>query len=743
MRTPRIQLLRERALKRSFPFELAWEPHLLRMESLRESVGEPWHIVRKGRMARHVLAHLTPVIDDGELIVGKVWLREAAAEQAARLKAVEAFAAVQPPVCGQTGHAQLDLADLLARGARGIQEDIRRRAAPLDPANPDDQRRLKFYEAAVMALDGLCDWAASYAAEAERQAAECADARRRVELERIAEVCRRVPAHPARTFHEALQAVHFVNAGTMIAEPVGYLVPGRVDRYLLPYYRDDIAAGRLTPDEAQELLDCSWIIISEYVAKGGAVSVMVGGPAFAGAAGEAALQGEAETNSAAAGRSVFANAAAGEPDAAGRDVTNDITWMALQAVEDVGLSYPSVGIAWHPGTPPELLDRAMELIARGTSNPALFNDPVISAGMRRYGVSPQDCHDFINSTCVEITPVGASNVYVASPYFNLCGELLGLIEDVVAHRTAAASFDDFLARYEERMSRAIAAAVAEQNTCRETRQRHGGKPLQSCFTRDCIERGLDIDQGGARYNWVECSFVGLANLVDSLTTVRHLVYESREISLADLKRALDCDFGSAPELVTRCRESLPRYGSDDPEADALARRVTAFLAAECAKHRVWPDAAFIPGFFCWVMHEQLGRVTAATPDGRRAGFPFADGAGPSQGSERAGPTAAIRSTTKWDHTPMLGGLVLNLKFTPDVLSDAAGRAKLRALLTTAMELGAFEVQVNCVDRATLLAAQKTPELYRDLLVRVAGYSDYFVNLSPQMQAEILARTEFG
>jgi len=739
MRTPRIQRLRERALRRAFPFELNWEPHLLRMESLRDSCAEPWHIVRRGRMTRYVLSHLTPVIDEDELIVGKTWLREAHAEHAARLKAVEPFAAAQPVVGGQSGHAQLDLDLLLARGARGVQEDIGRRAAGLDPARAEEQRRLKFYEAAMEALEGPCAWAAAYAKEAERHAAICADPQRRVELERIAQVCRRVPAYPARTFHEALQSVHFLNAGTMIAEAVGYLVPGRVDRYLLPFYRDDIAAGRLTHEQAQELLDCSWIIISEYVAKGGAVSVMIGGPAFA----DAAVRSTRAT--------------AGTPDLEGRDVTNEITWMALQAVEDVGLSYPSVGIAWHPGTPEELLDRAIELIARGTSNPAWFNDPVISAGMRRYGVPAPDCHEFINSTCVEITPVGASNVWVASPYFNLCGELLGLIEEVAGDETSAPSFGDFLASYKARMSRAIAGAVADQNMCRETRARHGGKPLQSCFTRDCLERGVDIDEGGARYNWVECSFVGLANLVDSLTTIRRLVCESGELSLADLKRALDTDFECAPQLLGRCRESFPRYGNDDPEADALAQEMAEFFAAECAKHEVWPGsasgeergdaerrrgAAFIPGFFCWVMHEQLGRVTGATPDGRRSGFPFADGAGPSQGSERAGPTAAIRSTTKWGHTPMLGGLVLNLKFTPDVLADAEGRARLRALLETAMELGAFEVQVNCVDRQTLLAAQRTPELYRDLLVRVAGYSDYFVNLTPQMQAEIIGRTEF-
>jgi pyruvate-formate lyase len=707
MRTPRIERLRDRARKREFPFELCWEPHLLRMEALRESVGEPWHIVRKGRMVRRVLANLEPVIDDDELIVGKVRLREANAEQAARLEAIESFAAAQPLVTGQTGHAQLDLHSLLSRGARGSQEDIRRRAAGLDPSKPLDQRKLRFYEAAIEALEGLCEWAAAYAAEAERQAGACPDPRRKAELLRIADVCRRVPAYPARTFHEALQAVHFVNAGAMIAEPVGYLVPGRVDRYLAPYYRHDVAEGRLTPDDAQELLDCSWVIISEYVAKGGAVSVMVGGP-----------------------------------DAEGHDVTNEITWMALQAVEDVGLSYPSVGIAWHAGTPVKLLDRAMELIARGTSNPALFNDPVISAGMRRYGVPDEDSHEFINSTCVEITPVGASNVYVASPYFNLCGELLGLIDDVAGGAVSATTFGELLGRYKERMGRAIAGAVADQNMCRETRQRHGGKPLQSCFTADCVERGTDIDEGGARYNWVECSFVGLANLVDSLTNIRRLVYESGETSLADLKRALDVDFACAPELLTRCLDSFPRYGSDDPEADALAREMTTFLATECAKHEVWPDAPFVPGFFCWVMHEHLGRETGATPDGRRAGFPFADGAGPSQGSERAGPTAAVRSTTTWEHTPMLGGLVLNLKFTPDALADDDGRAKLRGLLQAAMELGAFEVQVNCVDRETLLAAQKRPEMYRDLLVRVAGYCDYFVGLSREMQAEIIARTEF-
>lgn len=707
MRTPRIERLRDRARRRAFPPELTWEPHLLRMEALRDSVGEPWHILRKGRMIRRVLSNLPPIIDDDELIVGKLWLREAGAEESARLEAIAPFAAAQPVVAGQTGHAQLDLDLLLRRGARGVQEDIRLRAAGLDPSNPNDQRRLKFYEAALEALDGLCAWAETYAAEAERQAAARDDQARKGELIRIAEVCRRVPAYPARTFHQALQSVHFVNAATMIAEPVGYLVPGRIDRYLSPYHRDDIAAGRLTDDEAQELLDCSWIIISEYVSKGGAVSVMIGGP-----------------------------------DAGARDVTNEITWMALRAVEEVGLSYPSVGIAWHPGTPVELLDRAMELVARGASNPALFNDPVIAAGMRRYGAPAADAHEFINSTCVEITPVGASNVYVASPYFNLCGELLGLIADVAAQKAAAATFDDFLAAYQERMRRVIAAAVQEQNTCRETRARHGGKPLQSCFTRDCLERGVDIDEGGARYNWVECSFVGLGNLVDSLTNIRHLVYESEAVSLAELKRALDADFADAPEMRERCRECFPRYGCDDPRADALAGEITSFLAAECARHQVWPGALFIPGFFCWVMHEQLGRVTGATPDGRRAGFPFADGAGPSQGSERAGPTAAVRSTTTWDHTPMLGGLVLNLKFTPDVLSNGDGRAKLRALLQAGMELGAFEVQVNCVDRETLLAAQATPEMYRDLLVRVAGYSDYFVNLSPRMQAEIIARTEF-
>jgi len=773
MRTPRIERLRQRALTRTFPFELAWESHLLRMESLRESVREPWHIVRKGRMVRDVLSRLTPVIDDDELIVGKGRLREADADEAARLKAVESFADAQPVVTGQTGHAQLDLESLLTRGARGVQDDIRRRAADLNPANPRDQRKLKFYEAALDALEGLCAWAEAYAIEAEKQASACTDQARMAELLRIAEVCRRVPAYPARTFHEALQSVHFVNAGAMIAEPVGYLVPGRIDRYLLPYYRDDIAAGRLSHDEAQELLNCSWIIISEYVGKGGAVSVMVGGPTFA---------------EASADKPSFAQAATGKPDANGRDVTNEITWMALQAVEDVGLSYPSVGIAWHPGTPDDLLDRAIELMAKGTSNPALFNDPVISAGMRRYGVLAADCHEFINSTCVEITPVGASNVYVASPYFNLCGELLALIDQVAAGKASAPSFDGFIALYQQRIQRAIAGAVADQNMCRETRARHGGKPLQSCFTRDCIERGVDIDEGGARYNWVECSFVGLANLVDGLTNIRRLIYDSEETSFAELKQALDADFACAPDLLGRCRSAFPRYGSDDAEADALARGITQFLAAECAKHEIWPgpdpayhvaqlvlslpkepppavngrsrstrpcnlDAPgevlerssgthFIPGFFCWVMHEVLGRETGATPDGRRAGFPFADGAGPSQGSERAGPTAAIRSATTWDHTPMLGGLVVNLKFAPEVLSDAAGRAKLRALLETAMELGAFEVQVNSVSRDTLLAAQKTPELYRDLLVRIAGYSDYFVNLSPQMQAEILARTEY-
>ncbi len=409
---------------------------------------------------------------------------------------------------------------------------------------------------------------------------------------------------------------------------------------------------------------------------------------------------------------------------------------ALEALRRTRLVYPSVGICWNASTPAPLRRLAVELIADGISNVAVFNDDLIQQSMIQYGVPAAEADEYINSTCVEITPSGTSNVYVASPYFPLCTLLREYLKI-----SQAGTYDEFRAGYLEYLGGKIGEGAALQNEYRKSRQAGTRRPIQSLFTRDCIARGLDIEEGGARYNWVECSFVGLANLVDSLLVIRREVYEDRNLSLKELDDILEQDFAGNEPLRQRFLNAYPKYGNADAEVDREIPPVTGFITARCAEQKMYPgDTFFIPGTFCWEMHQRLGKECGATPDGRRAGFPFADGAGPAQGREKDGPTAAIRSVCSWDHRPMLGGSAFNQRYSAATVSTPEARKKLEQLIDVFIRCGGFETQINILDADKLKAAQLHPEEYRDLVVRIGGYTDYFTGLSPEMQAEVIMRT---
>jgi formate C-acetyltransferase len=307
-------------------------------------------------------------------------------------------------------------------------------------------------------------------------------------------------------------------------------------------------------------------------------------------------------------------------------------------------------------------------------------------------------------------------------------------------RTIYATFETLLAQYRARLSAAIRQGVIDQNTLQATRRYNGGYPLLSCFVNDCLARGRDIDHGGARYNWIEPSFVGLSNLVDSLAAIRQFVYEEGTLGLDELARAMAGGFYGWEDLRLKLLHRAPKYGNDDERVDALATEITGWIRDEVRAYTTYLGGQFLSGFFCWVQHERLGRLTAASADGRPSGFPLGDGSGPAQGRERLGPTAAVLSATKWDHTPHLGGIAVNLKFSRP-RDASAFQERLLDVVETYLRRGGFEVQVNVVDRETLLAAREHPEQYRDLVVRIGGYSDYFVGLSPEMQEEIILRTE--
>lgn len=694
----RIAVLRERCLDQKRL--LSWERAPWSARAMRASEGLPWQ-VRMAHRTREILSSVRFDVDDAELLVGR-FLPCASDFAEGEIAAAKEYLSRFTWPGGQSGHCELDYTRLYSVGIEGIRREIEERMGSADAKGRET------FESFLIALQGFSLMAENAARAAER-CIPTAPAWRTAELEIMAASARRVAYLPPESFRDAVQLLLFSIVGVMFGDHVGYIVPGRIDRTLLPFYERDLASGSLDPETALLLVESLYLKINEIIPDGGAVSVMVGGR-----------------------------------NAEGDDVTNPLSTIALEAVRRTGLAYPTVGVCWHEGTPTGLVDLAIELIGKGYTTPAFFGDDTIQRGLVALGVPREEACEYINSTCVEITPCRSSNVWVASPYFSTCRTL---VEEIGAQAEASepcAAFDDFLRSYKCRLAAVIRDGARVQDELRHGRQRYGGKPLQSVFTRDCIERGLDIDDGGARYNWVECSFVGLANLTDSLHVIREEIYHERRLGFRELAALLASDFREAEGVRRRFLNEHAKYGQGDEEVDALFGHLVDFVRSECARHPIHPGGSpFVPGAFCWVMHEKLGRECSATPDGRRAGFPFADGCGPAQGREKNGPTAAILSTTSWDHSPMIGGLAYNMKFSTSVFRSPGSLGRLTDMVLTYLRRGGFETQINVVDNETLRKAVANPEAYRDLVVRIGGYSDYFVRLSREMQAELLMRTEYS
>jgi formate C-acetyltransferase len=693
---PQLAALRDAALRRTAYAGVPTLP-LLDAAAWRQRTAEEDWLIWRARRTAHRLRNMPIDLSPGELIVGRPLLRAPTPEESSQIAEVRGVLESIPPFPGgDSAHFHPDYDKLFRLGLGGILEEINllREAAGAEA----DKRA--FYDACGLAVQGMRDYVLRVA-EACDQAAGTASA-----SGELAALCRRIAAHPPATFHEAIQLMFLTLVALWFGEDHAMTTPGRMDQTLRPFYQADLAAGRITRQRAFELICSLYIQLNMIAPPGIAVSVMVGGR-----------------------------------DPAGQDVTSDLTYLCLEARAATRLVYPTVGLAWHEGTPPELTDFACCLLATGLGDPAFFNDELIASGLRDHGVSQADSCNYMNSTCVEIKLVGASNIWVTAPYFNCPQALLDTIEEIARGRSPQPpDFPRFCRLVKDRLARKVTQAAQELDRVWQQRSQRGCFPLASCFTRDCLQRAKDFDRGGARYNWVENSFVGLANLVDGLLAVKALIFDSQELSLPDFWQILEADYQGHEPLRLRILNHLPSYGADDDRADSLAVEFADFLQETTESNQVGGHR-YVPGFFCWIMHGELGSRTGATPDGRRSGLALADGAGAAQGRETAGPTASLLSTTKWSHRRALGGLVQNLKLTGPTLSTARGLSALRGLIETYLRRGGFEIQVNVVNAQTLRQAQAHPEEYPDLLVRVAGYSDYFTHLSPTLQEEIIARSE--
>lgn len=647
----------------------------------------------------YAMSMLPTPIANGELIVGN---RTEALSAEKRKEWEEIYLPYATQVCekilGQDSHMAIDYDLVLNEGLLGI---CKRIDGYLENC---DESKKAFYNCCKSVLHSVIKYSENYAAKAEKLASEATDAERKSELLEIARICRKVPAHPAENFHEAVQSAHFITHA-LCFDPYRFggdrqFQLGRPDRYLYPFYKKDIEEGKITKEFAQLLLDLLGIQINMRVKAGLASGYMVGGK-----------------------------------DADGNVVANDLTEMCMKVIDDIRLVYPGVGLCWCDEMPDKYLKCACEILSHGRSHPAIFGDDTVTKGLMYYGIPEKDARMYIHSTCVEITPIASSNVWVASPYTNMAQKLLDVMDKDYD------SFDSLLDTYFNRLSEHIKFNFEEQNNHRTERGNVSMNPLLSCIVNDCLERGIDIERGGGRYNWIMPSFVGVPNVVDSLYAINKLVFEDKEFTVTQYKKILDDNFNGNEELRLRILNKLPKYGNDNDEIDCYFEKITGFIIEECKKYTpVFSNGRLIPSVFCWIQHERFGRNTGATPDGRVAFFPLADGSGPCQGRESCGPTASILSSTKWSHAEMLGGVAVNMKFSKSSFTSDSCNNML-ALIKTYLQRGGFELQINVTDKATLEKARDNPEEYKDLVVRIGGYSDYFTNISPQMQAEVILRTE--
>lgn len=703
----RIDLLRQRPLKTEILYEEFHYKFYLRF-SQNEELGT--FEERYADAYRYAYSNLTLSIDDGELIVGKPE-NVLSAEERKQWETFKTGIAEEVGYhnCGQDTHMTFDYEKVLSQGLNGMIALIDEKMSGLTADDAETNKKKRFYWLCREILGTVVDYSNRYAAYAMELAKKTENTERKAELIEIARICAKVPANPAESFYEAVQSAHFITHAVSV-DPLRWhshqqYQMGHPDRYLYPYYQKDLESGKLTKEDAQLLLDCLAVQINNRLPNGLSSGYMVGGR-----------------------------------DRNGNLVANDLTEMGMSVIEDVRLVFPAVGFCYTPDMPESYLEKACSVLAKGHSHPAIFNDDLIVNGLIQYGIPEEEARDYIHSSCVEITPERSSNVWVASPYHNLLRPLLDSMKEDGVTRNFT-TMDELVAAVFEKLDAGVLKGFEEMNACRQSRAEDRINPLLSCLVNDCLERGMDIEQGGGRYNWIMPSFVGMANLADSLNVVDQLVFKEKKYTIPQICGMLDCNFEGYETQRLEMLNRVAKYGNDNEEADCWCNLITEHIVEECKKYTpVFTNGKLVPSVFCWVMHEKFGSETEASPDGRKAGFPLGDGSGPAQGREMNGPTASILSSTKWNHQDFIGGVAVNMKFSKKVFNDDSYQ-KMKALIKTFMMRGGFEIQINVLDRDTLLAAQENPEAYQDLVVRIGGYSDYFVKISPNMQAEVLLRTE--
>lgn len=802
-------------------------------ESYKATENEPI-ITRRAKAFAHILRHIPIIIRDDELIVGsstlaprgcqtypefsyqwledeldtvetrsadpfyiaeetkeelrevhKYWKGKTTSELALSYMAPEAVRAIEHNIFtpgnyfyNGVGHVTVKYEEVLAVGYEGIIKKAEQELSECNVGDGDYAERSHFLQAVILSCQAVIEYARRYSTLAQEMAEQCTDAARKEELLRIAENCSRVPAKGAQNFYEACQSFWFVQQLIQLESSGHSISPGRFDQYMYPYYKKDMENGNISREFAQELMDCIWVKLNDLNKCRDAVSA----EGFA-------------------GYSLFQNLIAGGQNKEGEDVTNDLSFMCIQASMHVRLPQPSLSVRVWNGSPHEFLIKAAELTRTGIGLPAYYNDEVIIPSLQNRGLSLEDAREYNIIGCVEPQKAGKTEGWHDAAFFNMCrplelvfangedkGEMVGVPTGEVIEMS---SFEEFYNAYKKQMEYCISLLVNADNAIDVAHAKRCPLPFLSCMVDDCLKRGKSVQEGGAVYNFTGPQGFGIANMADSLFAVRKLVYEEKKVTMEEMKEALAWNFGKGLdqqsvsdtaeavfrkmkdagqkidentvssilkavmnaqpgeekmkryEEIHNMIEEVPKFGNDIPEVDYFARDVAYTYTKPLQNYKNPRGGQFQAGLYPVSANVPLGGQTGATPDGRYAHTPVADGVSPSAGKDVNGPTAAATSVSRLDHFIVSNGTLFNQKFHPSALSGREGLEKFVALIRSYFDQKGMHMQFNVVDRDTLLDAQKYPEKYKHLVVRVAGYSALFTTLSRSLQDDIIRRTEQG
>ena len=802
-------------------------------ESYKATEGQPV-ITRRAEAFAHILRNIPIIIRDNELIVGsstiaprgcqtfpefsyqwledeldtvatrtadpfyiaeetkaelrevhKYWKGKTSSELATSYMAPEAIKAIEHNIFtpgnyfyNGVGHVTVKYEEVLAIGYKGIIDKARAELEKCQVGDGNYAKKSHFLNAVIVSCQAVIEYAERYAELASQMAAECTDPVRKQELLQISENCSRVPANGATSFYEACQSFWFVQQLLQVESSGHSISPGRFDQYMYPYYKADIDKGIITREAAQELLDCIWVKLNDLNKVRDAASA----EGFA-------------------GYSLFQNLIAGGQNKDGEDVTNDLSFMCIQASMHVHLPMPSLSIRVWNGSPHELLIKAAELTRTGIGLPAYYNDEVIIPALQNRGLTLEDAREYNIIGCVEPQKAGKTDGWHDAAFFNMCrplelvfsngmdkGELVGIQTGDVTKMT---TFEEFFDAYKKQMEYCISLMVNADNAIDVAHSERVPLPYESCMVDDCLSRGLSVQEGGAVYNFTGPQGFGIANMADSLYAIRKLVYEDKKVSMEEYKQALawNYDKGLDQQSVSDMSEMIlkgmqdagmavntdtakavlqtvmrlkptedqlrrfteihhmidevPKFGNAIDDVDYFARDVAYTYSRPLQEYMNPRGGHYQAGLYPVSANVPLGGQTGATPDGRYAHTPVADGVSPSAGKDVKGPTAAATSVSRLDHFIVSNGTLFNQKFHPSALAGREGLEKFVALIRTFFDQKGMHMQFNVVDRETLLDAQKHPENYAHLVVRVAGYSALFTTLSRSLQDDIIRRTEQG